>query len=34
MPYPLQVKLLRVLQDSEIRPLGGEHKIKLNVRVI
>lgn len=34
MPYPLQVKLLRVLQDSEIRPLGGEHKIKLDVRVI
>ncbi|NLZ53164.1 MAG: sigma 54-interacting transcriptional regulator [Thermoanaerobacteraceae bacterium] len=34
MPLPLQVKLLRVLQDNEIRRLGGEHKIKLDVRVI
>lgn len=34
MPFPLQVKLLRVLQDNEIRRLGGEYKVKLDVRII
>lgn len=34
MPLSLQVKLLRVLQDKEIRRLGSENKIKLDVRVI
>lgn len=34
MPFSLQVKLLRVLQDNEIRRLGGGRKIKLDVRVI
>jgi DNA-binding NtrC family response regulator len=30
----LQVKLLRVLQDSEIRPVGGSRAIRLDIRVI
>lgn len=34
MPFSLQVKLLRVLQDNEIRRIGGEYKIKLDVRVM
>jgi len=34
MPLHLQTKLLRVLQDYEIRPIGGESSIELDVRVI
>jgi transcriptional regulator with GAF, ATPase, and Fis domain len=34
IPPELQVKLLRVLQESEIERLGGKDVIKLNVRVI
>ena len=30
----LQVKLLRVLQEKEFKPLGGERIVKVNVRVI
>ncbi len=30
----LQVKLLRVLQEREIKPIGGSKSIKVNVRVI
>jgi two-component system response regulator GlrR len=34
MPPALQVKLLRVLQEKEIRPLGSSSTIKVNTRVI
>jgi len=34
MPYPLQSKLLRVLQDKEITRLGGTKPIKIDVRII
>jgi DNA-binding NtrC family response regulator len=34
MPIDLQVKLLRVLQEKEIEPVGGRSPIKINVRVI
>src|SRR5574341_212750 len=30
----LQIKLLRVLQEREIKPIGGTKSIKVNVRVI
>ena len=31
---PMQVNLLRVLQDKEIRMVGGSHQLKVDVRVI
>ena len=34
MPVSTQVKLLRVLQENEFYPLGGNTKIKLNARII
>src|SRR5205807_503256 len=34
MPIPLQVKLLRVLQESEVRPVGSTQTIPVNVRII
>lgn len=34
MPLNLQVKLLRVLQEKTIRPVGSSEEIKINVRVI
>jgi two-component system response regulator GlrR len=34
MPIPLQVKLLRVLQERKVRPLGSNRDIDINVRII
>ncbi len=34
MPLHMQAKLLRVLQEREVRRVGGEEDIKINTRVI
>jgi DNA-binding NtrC family response regulator len=34
MPLALQVKLLRVLQDKLVRPVGGNEEVQLDLRVI
>ncbi|MBM4147483.1 MAG: sigma-54-dependent Fis family transcriptional regulator [Lentisphaerae bacterium] len=34
MPFHLQVKLLHVLQDFEVHPVGSERRIPVDVRVI
>jgi two-component system, NtrC family, response regulator HydG len=34
LPLDAQVKLLRVLQEKEIERIGGEHPIKVDVRIV
>lgn len=34
LPLPLQVKLLRTIQDGQVRRVGGTKLIKVNVRVL
>ncbi|MEM6989271.1 MAG: sigma 54-interacting transcriptional regulator [Myxococcota bacterium] len=34
MPLPVQAKLLRVLQEGELQPLGSDRTVKVDVRVI
>jgi two-component system response regulator HydG len=34
MPATLQSKLLRVLQERTVRPVGGDHEIPLDVRIV
>jgi two-component system response regulator HydG len=34
MPMTMQVKLLRVLEEATIRPVGGDKEIRINVRLL
>ncbi len=34
LPPPIQVKLLRAIQEGEVEPVGGKRPIKVNVRII
>lgn len=34
MPAPLQAKLLRVLQEKRVRPLGGGEEIEVDARIV
>ncbi|MCA9146779.1 MAG: sigma-54-dependent Fis family transcriptional regulator [Planctomycetales bacterium] len=34
MPQPMQAKLLRALEESKLRPVGGDKEVSFNVRVL
>ncbi|MDY6864142.1 MAG: sigma 54-interacting transcriptional regulator [Thermodesulfobacteriota bacterium] len=34
LPLPIQVKLLRVVQDRTFKPIGGVEDVRVNVRII
>jgi two-component system, NtrC family, response regulator PilR len=34
LPLPMQVKLLRVIQEKTVRPIGGREEIKIDVRIL
>jgi two-component system response regulator HydG len=34
MPLTLQAKLLRVLQERNVRPVGGDHEVPIDVRIV
>lgn len=34
LPQPLQVKLLRAIQEKAIRPVGGQHEISVDTRIL
>jgi transcriptional regulator with GAF, ATPase, and Fis domain len=34
MPFDMQKKLLRVLQEKELRPVGAKHTVRVDVRIL
>jgi DNA-binding NtrC family response regulator len=34
LPVDLQVKLLRAIQEKEVRPVGGTRRVKIDVRIV
>lgn len=34
LPLPLQVKLLRAIQEKTVRPVGGQHEIPVDTRIL
>ncbi len=34
LPLSMQVKLLRAIQEKSVRPIGGQHEISVDVRII
>src|SRR5690606_10041032 len=34
LPLPMQVKLLRVIQEKSVRPVGAAHEVPVDVRIL
>jgi two-component system response regulator PilR (NtrC family) len=34
LPFPLQVKLLRAIQEKSVRPVGGQRELPVDVRIV